>query len=87
MSSLPLVRVTLGPMLLVSGGFYDGKSAIVEPLTHSCMMLRDDSFNREEYLARQLLALKHGDRDSQTVSAILLAVTSVYILTDEFFTV
>ncbi|KAG8994887.1 hypothetical protein FRB94_009602 [Tulasnella sp. JGI-2019a] len=32
-----------GPMLLVSGGFYDGKLIIVEPLAHPCMMLFDNS--------------------------------------------
>ncbi|KAG8908628.1 hypothetical protein FRB99_004916 [Tulasnella sp. 403] len=49
-----------GPMLLVSGGFYDGKSTIVEPLTHPCLMLPDYSHKRQEDLARQLFALRQG---------------------------
>jgi hypothetical protein len=50
----------LGPTLLVSGGFYDGKSTIVEPLVHFGMMLHDLLYERQEDLARLLLALKQG---------------------------
>ncbi|KAG9029951.1 hypothetical protein FRB95_004704 [Tulasnella sp. JGI-2019a] len=48
------------PMFLLSGGFYDGKSIIVEPLAHPCMMLYDHSGRRQDDLARQLFASRNG---------------------------
>ena len=53
----------LGPLLLICGGFYDGKKVIVEPLTEPIMMLRDHTDEREEKLARVLTALKAGHDD------------------------
>ena len=47
-------------MLLVCGGFYDGESAIVEPLADPCMMLPDCMYKRQQHLARQLFALQQG---------------------------
>ncbi|KAG8915230.1 hypothetical protein FRC00_006434 [Tulasnella sp. 408] len=48
----------LGPILLISGGFHDGASAIVEPLAEPCLLFDDLLHNRQEVLARQLFALK-----------------------------
>ncbi|KAG9044245.1 hypothetical protein FS837_008564 [Tulasnella sp. UAMH 9824] len=57
----------LGPILLICGGFHDGQSTIVEPLAEPCLLFDDLLHNRQEVLARQLLALKKavdalGDR-------------------------
>jgi len=44
---------------MISGGFYDGKSAIVEPLTPGMIMLPDYNVNgRPMAIAQCLLALK-----------------------------
>ncbi|KAG8946954.1 hypothetical protein FRC04_011249 [Tulasnella sp. 424] len=50
----------LGPMLLICGGFHDGKSTIVEPLVEPCLMFGDCLHVRQEALARQLFALKQA---------------------------
>ncbi|KAG8942215.1 hypothetical protein FRC03_003504, partial [Tulasnella sp. 419] len=49
-----------GPLLLIAGGFWDGKSVIVEPLGPAFMMFPDCSHDRIQTLARQLYALKQG---------------------------
>ncbi|KAG9041299.1 hypothetical protein FS837_012428 [Tulasnella sp. UAMH 9824] len=50
----------LGPILMICGGFHDGKSAIVEPLAEPCLLFDDLLHNRQEVLARQLFALKEA---------------------------
>jgi hypothetical protein len=48
-------------MLIVSGGFYDGKSTIVEPLIPPMLMLPDhDKEARPMQIAQCLLALKEA---------------------------
>ncbi|PCH37235.1 hypothetical protein WOLCODRAFT_167398 [Wolfiporia cocos MD-104 SS10] len=46
----------VGPILIVAGGFYDGKSVTVEPLTRPCLMMEDDTGKRQQELARVLYA-------------------------------
>ncbi|KAL0955366.1 hypothetical protein HGRIS_001614 [Hohenbuehelia grisea] len=50
----------LGPILIVSGGFYDGSNTLVEPLTRPCYMLADETGRRQQDLARVLYALHCG---------------------------
>ncbi|KAL0948195.1 hypothetical protein HGRIS_010803 [Hohenbuehelia grisea] len=50
----------LGPILIVSGGFYDGSNTLVEPLTRPCYMLADEIGRRQQDLARVLYALHCG---------------------------
>lgn len=49
-----------GPLLTVSGGFFDGKSTVIEPLTEPCLMLPDYSMKRQEQLANVLFAMKEA---------------------------
>ncbi|KAG8949110.1 hypothetical protein FRC04_009056 [Tulasnella sp. 424] len=55
-----ILLCVLGPILLICGGFHDGKSTIVEPLVEPCLMFGDRLHNRQEALARQLFALKRA---------------------------
>ncbi|KAG8987440.1 hypothetical protein FRB90_003342 [Tulasnella sp. 427] len=50
----------VGPLLIISGGFYDGKSTIVEPLVEPCLMFDDRLLAHQETLTCQLLALKQA---------------------------
>jgi len=48
---------------MISGGFYDGKLTIVEPLTQSMIMLPDYNFQgRPMAIAQCLVALKKAIR-------------------------
>ncbi|KAJ8503372.1 hypothetical protein ONZ45_g10917 [Pleurotus djamor] len=42
----------MGPILIVSGAFFDGKNVIIEPLTNSCHMLCDETGRRQTALAK-----------------------------------
>lgn len=54
----PMVLIcVMGPLLVVAGGFYDGNSTVVEPLTSPYLMLPDHSRERQEKLAHLLLAI------------------------------
>ena len=44
----------------MAGGFWDGKSTIVEPLARLCWMFEDDTQMRQNHLASLLNALKNG---------------------------
>ncbi|KAK2460499.1 hypothetical protein APHAL10511_007505 [Amanita phalloides] len=50
----------VGPMINVSGGFYDGEKVIVEPLTAFCHTLEDPLDMRQDEIARILYALRKG---------------------------
>ncbi|KAK2463755.1 hypothetical protein APHAL10511_004248 [Amanita phalloides] len=50
----------VGPLINVSGGFYDGKKVIVEPLTAYYHTLEDPLFMRQAEIARVLYALRKG---------------------------
>ncbi len=47
-------------MLGVAGGFWDGTSTIVEPLTRLCWMFEDNTQMRQNHLASLLYALRNG---------------------------
>ncbi|KZT03562.1 uncharacterized protein LAESUDRAFT_337341 [Laetiporus sulphureus 93-53] len=47
----------LGPLLFVLGGFYDGQSVVVEPLSDPLFMLKDTTNSRQRNLANLLDAL------------------------------
>ncbi|KAF4562916.1 hypothetical protein EYR36_003349 [Pleurotus pulmonarius] len=49
----------LGPILIVSGGFYDGSNTLVEPLTRPCYMLADETGRRQQDLAQVLQRPSH----------------------------
>ncbi|PCH39285.1 hypothetical protein WOLCODRAFT_141169 [Wolfiporia cocos MD-104 SS10] len=51
-----LLMSVIGPILIVAGGFYDGKSVTVEPLTRPCLMMEDDTGKRQQELAQVLYA-------------------------------
>ena len=50
-------------MVFVAGGFYDGRSTIVEPLGNPCFMLGDYIGSQQEYLKKLLYALRKGVDD------------------------
>ena len=52
-------------MLFVSGGFYDGRHTIVEPLGPPRFMLEDSTGFRQDQLTRLLYALRKGVDDIQ----------------------
>ncbi|CAG8678193.1 5647_t:CDS:2, partial [Acaulospora colombiana] len=57
----PLILIcVMGPVFIVSGGFYDGSSVIVEPLAQPCLMLPDYRHRRQSQLASMLLAVKEA---------------------------
>ncbi|OBZ78427.1 hypothetical protein A0H81_02391 [Grifola frondosa] len=58
----------LGPIIFVAGGFYDGSSAIVEPLAQPCFMLIDETDRREQELARLLYAVDQGLEELKCMS-------------------
>ncbi|KAG8926669.1 hypothetical protein FRC01_008522 [Tulasnella sp. 417] len=47
-------------LLCPCGGFYDTKSAIIEPLVEPCLMFDDSLHTHQEALARKLFALKQA---------------------------
>ena len=55
-------------MLFVSGGFYDGRHTIVEPLGLPRFMLEDSTGLRQDQLTRLLYALRKGVDDLQKCS-------------------
>ncbi|KAG8919148.1 hypothetical protein FRC02_001857 [Tulasnella sp. 418] len=66
-----------GPLILIAGGFWDGKSVIVEPLGPAFVMFPDHSRDRIQVLARQLYALKQAantlsSRQSSATTAPLI---------------
>ncbi|KAG9224424.1 hypothetical protein CCMSSC00406_0009466 [Pleurotus cornucopiae] len=58
-----------GPILIVSGGFYDGSNTLVEPLTRPCYMLADETGRRQQDLAQVLYALHCGIQSLKTPRA------------------
>ncbi|CAG8601484.1 12629_t:CDS:2, partial [Acaulospora colombiana] len=50
----------VGPVLILAGGFYDGRSTVVEPLTSPYLMLPDHNRERPDKLAHLLLAMEQA---------------------------
>ncbi|PVF95586.1 hypothetical protein CPB86DRAFT_799625 [Serendipita vermifera] len=58
---VPLILIcVMGPVFIVSGGFFDGDSVLVEPLAQPCLMLPDYHHQRQSQLASVLHATKEA---------------------------
>ncbi|PCH42132.1 hypothetical protein WOLCODRAFT_25150 [Wolfiporia cocos MD-104 SS10] len=70
-----LLMSVIGPILIVAGGFYDGKSVIVEPLIRPCLMMEDDTDKRQQELAQVLYASFNAVRAFHSLLEAPLSMT------------